>query len=379
MPISPLQGLPPLPFPAIPSSYDESLSFMELLCKIWNACSELITAQNATAAAVTQLQSDVFQLQEQIGDVPQLAADVAQLQTDIAAEIQNRQTQYDSLYAQINGVRNMVIADYVSNDDLADVLAGGIKFILISAADYAELTEYDSSTIYAVIGSDSRIKFYFRGQTANCCAPSVWPDISSSDFAMTDSQNANTAISCTLSNVDAGKLLIGVVSSYGAPTAEPGSEWALIESGTLASEPGRNIYVYSKTATAGTNTFGITTSAGTGSGDETAIYCVAIPDATTATVTAKQTEIVFTNNETELDTTADAHRLYIYFTDSKTHGVQLPSPAPDGLTNANLLNYSLARMIYQYKNTAETTTLTGVSVGGDAITGKFDLWTVSFA
>ena len=169
MPISPLQGLPPLPFPAIPSSYDESLSFMELLCKIWNACSELITAQNATAAAVTQLQSDVFQLQEQIGDVPQLAADVAQLQIDLAAETQARSDGYDTLYGQINQVRTLVINEYVDNQTFDAALGGGIRFMLITRAAYDELDPPDPSIIYFVQDGDTLIPYY-RGGVVNASA-----------------------------------------------------------------------------------------------------------------------------------------------------------------------------------------------------------------
>lgn len=159
----PISNLPPIfPVPVLPQSFDTSLSYYELLAKLTESMNNIASTVNSLSSAVTVLQSTVFQIQEQVGDIPELTAAVTQLQTDLTAEIQNRQTQYDSLYTQINGVRNLVIADYVSNEDLDERLGGGINLTLISRADYDELTEYDDKTIYFVQDADE-IKMYYNG------------------------------------------------------------------------------------------------------------------------------------------------------------------------------------------------------------------------
>lgn len=146
--INPLSGFPPLPVPVLPESYDNSLSFYELLTKCWNQV-------QAMTVTVNTLTESVNAIEQAIGDLPQLSDDVEQLQLDLAAETQARSDGDDTLYNQINQVRTLVLNEYVSNDDLAAVLAGGIKICLITKADYDELDPPDASTLYVITDNGS--------------------------------------------------------------------------------------------------------------------------------------------------------------------------------------------------------------------------------
>ena len=375
MPISPLQGLPPLPFPVIPSSYDESLSFMELLCKIWNACSELITAQNATAAAVTQMQ-------EQIAGLPQLSDVVAQLQLDLAAETQARSDGYDTLYGQINQVRTLVINEYVDNQTFDATLSGGIKFNLIAKAAYDALTEYDSHTVYVVYDTDNSFKFWYMGQHATCCEPSTWGEINSSMYSHNSSGISGEPATLTtgLLNIPAGTLLVGVTSSQGDLAAGPDESWELKGSGILTStESGtaRYIKVYTKIAEeGGAQSFSVTVPAAA-SWDLHTVNLIAIPDAHRIAEITKVNEAVFTSDGYSLDTTPDEHRLYLVFSDPNYGGVSTPSPLPYGLNQPYTSAYQTINGIYQYHCTAAETTLTGVPDNA-SVTGLLDIWTLKF-
>ena len=162
MSITPLTGMPPLPVPVLPESFDLSLSYMELLTKCWNQVSTLTTTCNSLLQRVTQLE-------QLIDDIPDLASAVQQLQLDLAAEVQARSDGYDTLYNQINQVRTLVINEYVDNETFDAALGGGIKFMLITKADYDELDPPDPSVIYFVQDGDA-LTPYYRGGVVNSSA-----------------------------------------------------------------------------------------------------------------------------------------------------------------------------------------------------------------
>lgn len=206
--------------------------------------------------------------------------------------------------------------------------------------------------------------------------PQEWPQIDYTNMAQTSDNHSLRAISCSLQNLEAGTFLVGFISTPGAPSVGPDSSWSLLQTGTLTSDNNRNISVYTKIATAGTNSFSITTPNNSG---ESLIVMVAIPEANAATIEDIETQIVFTNNKAELDATTNGHRLYVYFSNAGTNGLSIPSPAPDGLNHPWIQNYSLVNLIYQYHATDDVTELTGVSAVGADVSGKFDLWVLNFA
>ena len=205
--------------------------------------------------------------------------------------------------------------------------------------------------------------------------PQEWPQIDYTNMTQAFDNHSLRAISCSLQNLDAGTLLVGFVSTPGTPSVGPDSSWSLLQTGTLTSDNNRNISVYTKIATAGTNSFSITTPNNYG---ENLIVMVAIPEANTATIENIETQIVFTNNKAELDATTNGHRLYVYFSNSGSNGLSIPSPAPDGLNHPWIQNYSLVNLIYQYHATDDVTELTGVSAVAADVSGKFDLWVLNF-
>ena len=162
MSITPLTGMPPLPVPVLPESFDLSLSYMELLTKCWNQVSTLTTTCNSLLQRVTQLE-------QLIDDIPDLASAVQQLQLDLAAEVQARSDGYDTLYNQINQVRTLVINEYVDNETFDEALGGGIKFMLITKAAYNELDPPDPTVIYFVQDGDA-LTPYYRGGVVNSSA-----------------------------------------------------------------------------------------------------------------------------------------------------------------------------------------------------------------
>lgn len=162
MPIIPNVPLFPLPVPSLPESFDLSLSYMELLAKLTEAVNAAISQVNSLNGAVSTLQSDVFQLQEAVGDIPAISAAVTQLQTDLTAEIAARIAGDEQSIRENLLTRNMVMNDYVSFEDLAGRLGGGINLTLISRADYDDLSEYDNKTIYFVQDVDG-VKMYYMG------------------------------------------------------------------------------------------------------------------------------------------------------------------------------------------------------------------------
>ena len=162
MSITPLTGMPPLPVPVLPESFDLSLSYMELLTKCWNQVSTLTTTCNSLLQRVTQLE-------QLIDDIPDLASAVQQLQLDLAAEVQARSDGYDTLYNQINQVRTLVINEYIDNETFDEALGGGIKFMLITKAAYNELDPPDPTVIYFVQDGDA-LTPYYRGGVVNSSA-----------------------------------------------------------------------------------------------------------------------------------------------------------------------------------------------------------------
>lgn len=160
--INPLSGFPPLPVPVLPESYDNSLSFYELLTKCWNQVATLTTTCNSLLQRVTQIE-------QLIDDVPELASAVQQLQLDLAAEVQARSDGYDTLYNQINQVRTLVINEYVDNQTFDAALGGGIRFMLITKAEYEELDPPDPAIIYFVQDGDG-LTPYYRGGVVNSSA-----------------------------------------------------------------------------------------------------------------------------------------------------------------------------------------------------------------
>lgn len=162
MSITPLTGMPPLPVPVLPESFDLSLSYMELLTKCWNQVQTLTTTCNSLLQRVTQIE-------QLIDDVPDLASAVQQLQLDLAAEVQARSDGYDTLYGQINQVRTLVINEYVDNQTFDAALGGGIKFMLITKAEYEALDPPDPAIIYFVQDGDA-LTPYYRGGVVNASA-----------------------------------------------------------------------------------------------------------------------------------------------------------------------------------------------------------------
>lgn len=205
--------------------------------------------------------------------------------------------------------------------------------------------------------------------------PQEWPQIDYTNMTQNSIRRPLQAISCSLQNLEAGILLVGFISTVGVPSVGPDSSWSLLQAGTLTSDNSRNISVYTKIATAGTNSFSITTP---NNSSESLIVMVAIPEANTATIENIETQIVFTNNKAELDATTNGHRLYVYFSNSGSNGLSIPSPAPDGLNHPWIQNYSLVNLIYQYHATDDVTELTGVSAVAADVSGKFDLWVLNF-
>lgn len=141
MAITPI--LPVFPVPVLPQSFDTSLSYYELLAKLTETINQCVTTVNTLSESVSEIE-------QAIGDLPQLSDTVAQLQLDLAAEVQARSDGDDTLYGQINQVRTLVLNEYVSNDDLAAIISGGLKICLITKADYDDLDPPDANTLYVI-------------------------------------------------------------------------------------------------------------------------------------------------------------------------------------------------------------------------------------
>lgn len=160
MAITPI--LPVFPVPVLPQSFDTSLSYYELLAKLTETINQCVTTVNTLSESVSAIE-------QAIGDLPQLSDAVAQLQLDLAAETQARSDGYDTLYAQINAVRNLVINEYVDQQEFTAALGGGIRFMLITKAAYDELDPPDPSVIYFVQDGDA-LTPYYRGGVVNASA-----------------------------------------------------------------------------------------------------------------------------------------------------------------------------------------------------------------
>lgn len=169
MSITPLTGMPPLPVPVLPESFDLSLSYMELLTKCWNQVATLTTTCNSLLQRVTQIEQLIDDVPDLASAVQQLQGDVEQLQLDLSAETQARSDGYDTLYNQINQVRALVLNEYVDNETFDAALGGGIRFMLITKAAYDELDPPDPAVIYFVQDGDA-LTPYYRGGVVNSSA-----------------------------------------------------------------------------------------------------------------------------------------------------------------------------------------------------------------
>lgn len=179
MPIQYINGLPPLPFPAIPTAYDESLSFMELVTKLWNSIAEIITVCNANSDAITTITAAIETINAALENVPS-EQDVQQLQTDVAAlqltagtltdgltqEIENRQNADTLIQSTLTAMINDIALNYVSTNDLEhDYLVGGVTFQILTQAQYDALTEYTPLRVYFVIGDSDHMTIKYGGSS----------------------------------------------------------------------------------------------------------------------------------------------------------------------------------------------------------------------
>lgn len=158
MPIQQINGLPPLPFPAIPTAYDESLSFMELVTKLWNSMAEIITAVNANTAQINSILT-------QLENLPS-AQDYQNLSDALTAEIANRQAADTLVQTTLTALINNIALNYVSTEDLeTEYIIGGVTFEIMTQAEYDVLTEYTPKRVYFVMTDAEHIVIKFGGAT----------------------------------------------------------------------------------------------------------------------------------------------------------------------------------------------------------------------
>ena len=78
----------PFPVPVLPTVFDESLSYYELLAKLWQQVNELTELVNSETATVNQLIEKVNEILPIIDQLAEITGDVAQIRDDLDTFIQ---------------------------------------------------------------------------------------------------------------------------------------------------------------------------------------------------------------------------------------------------------------------------------------------------
>ena len=179
MPIASIPPLRPLPVPILPESYELSLSYMELLTKVWNSLADIITAVNTNTASIATINAAIDAINAALENVPS-EQDVQQLQTDVAAlqltagtltdglaqEIENRQNADTLIQSTLTAMINDIALNYVSTNDLEhDYLVGGVTFQIMTQQQYDALTEYTPLRVYFVIGDSDHMTIKYGGSS----------------------------------------------------------------------------------------------------------------------------------------------------------------------------------------------------------------------
>ena len=143
---------PAFPVPVLPQSFDTSLSYYELLCKLTEGINACIAQVNELSAIVANLSVSVSGYDEQFTEIRGL----------ITAEAETRQQQINSLAGDLANFKNTVIMTYATYDDIEHDYIINATVQAISQADYEELETPVANRIYAVMG-DRSTTLYFNG------------------------------------------------------------------------------------------------------------------------------------------------------------------------------------------------------------------------
>ena len=143
---------PAFPVPVLPQSFDTSLSYYELLCKLTEGINACIEQVNALSAVVANLSVSVSGFDEQITEIRGL----------ITAEAETRQQQINSLAGDLANFKNTVIMTYATYDDIESDYIINATVQAISQSDYEALDNPVQNRIYAVIGENGTV-LYFNG------------------------------------------------------------------------------------------------------------------------------------------------------------------------------------------------------------------------
>lgn len=156
------QNIPPIPafpVPVQPQSFDTSLSYYELLCKLTEAVNTCIERTNTLVTLISGWNDRIAAVEAQVQTIGDVDAKIA---TAVAAEAAIRQQQIDSLSGDLANFKNIVIMNYATYDDIEHDYIINATVQAISQADYDELETPVANRIYAVMG-DSSTTLYFNG------------------------------------------------------------------------------------------------------------------------------------------------------------------------------------------------------------------------
>lgn len=130
----------PFPVPVLPTVFDESLSYYELLAKLWQQCNELTELVNAETAAVNSIISQFDGVIERITALETGQAAIAQNVETLTGQMQQLRTDLSALETRLYSEWNPVGDIVMTNIRLNNIEKGAIKTML-SSADLFTLSE----------------------------------------------------------------------------------------------------------------------------------------------------------------------------------------------------------------------------------------------